>query len=93
MKITKTLLKQIIKEEYDKESKKQATKDFYEFVKILVAGGTKNQAIHDAVQATEHAENASSEDVDNAIEKAKKDTAFETPLREAVVIKIKGTQQ
>ena len=76
MKLTKKYLKKIIKEELENSigdlsaDQEGPGEDFYEFVRILVAGGTKNQAIHDAVRATEHAEYADSKDVDKAIERA-----------------------
>ena len=73
MKLTKSYLRKLIKEELENSMKDLdgPGEDFYEFVRILVAGGTKNSAIHDAVQATEYAESASSEDVEDAIAKAK----------------------
>ena len=77
MKLTKKYLIKLIKEELENsirdfgdDDDKGPGEDFYEFVRILVAGGTKNQAIHDAVQATEHAEHAGSEDVEEAIARA-----------------------
>lgn len=72
MKLTKSYLRKLIKEELENSMKDLdgPGEDFYEFVRILVAGGTKNSAIHDAVQATEHAESASSEDVEDAIARA-----------------------
>jgi len=72
MKLTKSYLRKLIKEELENSMKGPdgPGEDFYEFVRILVAGGTKNSAIHDAVQATEYAESASSEDVEEAIKRA-----------------------
>lgn len=74
MKLTRKYLRKFIKEELKRELGAETegpSGKFYEFVKELVKKGETDQAIHDAVQGTEHADDVSSEDVKAAIAKAR----------------------
>jgi len=73
MKLTKKMLVEMIKDELSNATPEPTT-DLslaQEFIEVLVDNGLGDNAIHDAVQASEHAETCGSDEVDEFIRLAR----------------------